>query len=145
MKKFINGKGAVHAIEEKARIIRKNFDKEMERELNPKPNVPKERRKIAGYVYFVQCNNKVKIGFSRNYIERIKIYKVASPFESKMLHVIKTDDCKKLEEYFHNRFASKRVEGEWFDLTEIDIKQICDGNYGNTDIQCSKVAIGEVV
>lgn len=108
------------------------------------PKVDITKRKKHGYVYFVQCNNQVKIGLSKQWTERVKAYGVLSPFVATVLHVIETDDCVCLEKHFHNKFANKRVEGEWFSLSEQDIKQICSGKY-ETDILCKRVALKEVI
>lgn len=32
----------------------------------------------------------------------------------------------KQEKEFHSKYAAKRVRGEWFDLTQSDIEQICE-------------------
>jgi len=39
-----------------------------------------------------------------------------------MIHSIKTDDPSGVETYWHKRFDTKRLNGEWFDLNSADIK-----------------------
>ena len=77
-----------------------------------------------GYVYFLKCNQYVKIGRTKNMKSRMKVYRVESPFNAKLIHSIKTNDCFYLEKYFHKIFNSKRVKGEWFELTNQDINDI---------------------
>ena len=52
----------------------------------------------------------------RNYSIGIKL-----PEKLEIIHEITTDDSVGIEKYWHNRFADKRLEGEWFNLSSEDV------------------------
>lgn len=87
------------------------------------------RRKVSaraarGYVYVLQdvdVTGFCKIGKTTTPVDRLTHFDVKLPFAVRLVHVIETHDCSRLEAVLHNRFASKRVRGEWFKLTDADI------------------------
>ena len=81
-----------------------------------------------GWVYLIKAQAAYKIGFSRAPYRRAAEIANQSAAGAELVHKIETDDPEGIEEYWHRRFASKRLNGinklssEWFALTADDVK-----------------------
>jgi len=98
-----------------------------EREAKREKEELKKSRKTskAGYVYLLQSpSENYKIGYSATPEDRVKTFKNTLPFEVEYICLIPTDNMRKLEGELHDRFEDRRVEGEWFALTENDVAYI---------------------
>lgn len=78
----------------------------------------------VGYVYLLQHGSKreYKIGRTNNALRREGEINIELPHGVEPLHVISTDDAAGVENYWHRRFAAKRLNGEWFALTGDDVR-----------------------
>lgn len=78
----------------------------------------------AGYVYLMRHGSRreYKLGRTNNPIRREGEIGVQLPEVLSPVHYIATDDPAGIETYWHQRFASKRKEGEWFALTADDVR-----------------------
>jgi hypothetical protein len=74
-----------------------------------------------GYVYLLQSARLYKIGFSKAALSRVSVVSSLSPEGGEIIHLIRTDDMRGIEGYWHRRFAEKRGNGEWFALTSADV------------------------
>jgi len=74
-----------------------------------------------GYVYLILSGKQYKIGFSKAALSRASVVSNLSPEGGEIIHLIRTDDMRGIEAYWHNRFAEKRGNGEWFALSAADI------------------------
>jgi len=74
-----------------------------------------------GYVYLICSAKKYKIGFSKAALNRASVVSNLSPEGGEIIHLIRTDDMRGIEAYWHNRFAEKQGNGEWFALSAADI------------------------
>ncbi len=76
-----------------------------------------------GFVYLLQGHSReYKIGYTKLVDRRVAELGATSSVEQKLIHDIKTDDPSGVEAYWHKRFESKRMRGEWFRLNPHDVK-----------------------
>jgi len=79
-----------------------------------------------GCVYFFRHIGltPVKIGFSDNEspIGRFNQFKTYAPYGSEILGFIICCNANKLESELHRKFSSKRLSGEWFDITDNQVE-----------------------
>lgn len=77
-----------------------------------------------GFVYLIKHGSRreYKIGKTFNPVRREGEIILQLPEKIQPIHYIKTDDPSGIEAYWHLRFAKKRKEGEWFELTASDVQ-----------------------
>jgi hypothetical protein len=75
-----------------------------------------------GFVYLMKSGRFFKIGKSNSVGRREYELSIQMPEKLDIVHAIKTDDLSGIEAYWHKRFADKRKKGEWFDLSNEDVK-----------------------
>lgn len=81
------------------------------------------RSKVTtGFVYLMKSGRHYKIGRTNSVGSRERQLAIKIPVPPTTVHSIETDDPSGIEAYWHQRFAEKRGEGEWFDLSSDDIK-----------------------
>ncbi len=75
-----------------------------------------------GEVYLFKSGRYYKIGKTNNTVRRGSELRIQLPEKIDLIHSIKTDDPSGVEAYWHRRFETKRMQGEWFDLSPADVK-----------------------
>jgi hypothetical protein len=76
-----------------------------------------------GFVYLVRGHpGEYKIGRTNLVDRRLSELSVTASVAPQLVHEIKTDDPVGVAAYWHQRFADKRMRGEWFRLGPADVK-----------------------
>lgn len=84
-----------------------------------------DRPTMPGFVYLIQSpTTAYKIGRTKNPRNRMKTFGIQLPFEVEYVCLIETNDMIGLEKELHERYANKRVNGEWFELSPHDVAEI---------------------
>lgn len=76
---------------------------------------------VFGEVYLLRAGKHYKIGRSNAAGRRERELAIQLPEKAALIHAIKTDDPPGIEFYWHRRFADRRMNGEWFELTADDV------------------------
>ena len=78
----------------------------------------------AGVVYVLKSAYGYKVGRTRNVPARMRAFGVHLPFVYTIPLCAWFSDCHAAERRYHEMFFEKKINGEWFDLSESDIEQI---------------------
>lgn len=74
-----------------------------------------------GFVYLMKSGKHYKIGRSNSAGRRHYEVSLQLPEAVTLVHEIATDDPVGIERYWHERFAHRRRNGEWFELRREDV------------------------
>lgn len=92
-----------------------------------------------GFIYIVQFGNLCKIGLSVGPQDRLDAIQREQRQSFDFAYVFPTDDRKRAERILHFFFRANHVKGEWFNLTEDQVKDFCTiQRYENGKFYCRK-------
>ena len=75
-----------------------------------------------GWIYFIRQDNLVKVGYTRNFEQRLSALRVSMPYTPHILGKISA--TRKHEKDLHKFWREYRVRGEWFKLPSHIIRSI---------------------
>lgn len=80
-----------------------------------------------GFVYLARAETgHHKIGVSKKPKKRIKAFDTKMPIKVEMIHSFPCDDAYEAEKMLHELFREKHHDGEWFNLTFVDVDSITE-------------------
>lgn len=96
------------------------------KDVRPEPaNEPTPSVEDYGHIYLIKSGRYHKIGRTSSLGRRERELAIQLPERAETIHTIATDDPSGIEAYWHRRFADRRKNGEWFELSAADIKAFC--------------------
>jgi hypothetical protein len=80
--------------------------------------------KRGGWIYFIRCNEFVKIGRCRAKGNRLTALQTGCPYKLTQIAMLASDNAKRDEATLHEMFKAYHERGEWFRLPEDTIRLI---------------------
>lgn len=70
----------------------------------------------TGYIYFIRCNQYIKIGKTSNLYQRVHSLQGSNPHELKLVGIYASASLTVDEKFFHNEVKkiANKIRGEWF-------------------------------
>ncbi len=85
----------------------------------------------SGQIYILKWGSVYKIGRSKDAEKRFnqikedyKRIQPIMPYAIELIHIIETDNMYESEKIMHKNFENRRINGEWFELSELEINEI---------------------
>lgn len=99
-------------------------------------------------VYFIESGQHIKIGLTTDVNKRLNTLQTGSPHPLRVVDTIEFENKKMaqlFERAFHDSFHSKRAEGEWFYITDLDVYNLIYDDYEGKDFLANNDNVWEDV
>jgi len=101
------------------------FHMELSREIKKREQPIPKLKMIEGYVYVLKSpTGAYKIGKTKHPKDRLRTFHVKLPFEVEYACLIPTQNMNDLEHQLHIKYKDKRINGEWFNLSDDDLDDL---------------------
>lgn len=90
-----------------------------------------EKKWNGSFVYLLKCGNFYKIGVGGNLRKRISSIQTGNPYKVELIHAwdfIEEEVAYEIEAELHKKYIKNRKQGEWFTLTNKEVKDFIEGN-----------------
>ena len=84
---------------------------------NFRPTINKPTKELSGFVYILKCENRYKVGYSKDVNKRIKQLDTR-PFKLELIYKRYSECAYRIEQRIHQQLVEFRVENEWYDIKE---------------------------
>lgn len=90
-------------------------------------------RPASGFIYLIQVKDatRYKIGLSIHPNKRLTKLSNSSPYEMVIVHTVAVENMTRAERFLHEKYKEKRVRGEWFELNQSEVAEICSLKEGD--------------
>ena len=107
----------------KKRSVREAVDASLSEGQKARNEATRHKKRVK--VYLIRAENGlVKIGKTANIESRFSTLNHASPIDLELVHVFDTLFGDELEEELHALYDDRRIKGEWFRLSDQDVREI---------------------
>jgi predicted DNA-binding antitoxin AbrB/MazE fold protein len=85
-------------------------------------NSSAEKETQPKYLYLIKADKYCKIGITKSPVSRLSDLMTLPPFEGEVLKCVMVNEAEDREKYLHKKYDDKRVNGEWFILSDREIE-----------------------
>lgn len=77
-----------------------------------------------GFVYLLRHQGRYKIGSTQNVERRLQSLRTGASHDLELVASIEVGDASGYERFLHRLYERKRLQGEWFNLKDVDVEAI---------------------